>query len=477
MTARVTIIGGGLAGLAAAESLSRFGTDKVAIRLIESRRQTGGRAGSFHDSASGQTVDYCQHVAMGCCTNFIDFVQRMKLDRHFRVYDQLTFLHRSGSSRFAASRRIPPPLHLAGAFGRLSYLSWPQKCRVAYGVWRLMRTPASELRQLTAKQWLIRNRQDDACIANFWDVILVSALGEHTRYAAADAAQKVILDGFASHPDASDVWVPAMPLSQLFGIQATERIQRDGVDVIRGAPVRTVVRSDGSFQIRTASGQQTSDAVIAAVPWHQMAKIDWQTNSDRGNDWFARFASIPSSAITGIHLWLDRPITTLPHVVLVGTLAQWLFREPIAETKHPSTNDWVGGTPAFYHQIVISGAVDVAGESKEALVSQVMQELRDFFPDARDAKLLRHRVVTDPNSVFSVTPQVQELRPATDTPFDGLFLAGDWVDTGWPSTMEGAVRSGRMAAARVAQRCGLNPSPLTPDLSPGRLYRWFSNRP
>ncbi len=149
---------------------------------------------------------------------------------------------------------------------------------------------------------------------------------------------------------------------------------------------------------------------------------------------------------------------------MVGTISQWLFRDPIDSTR---------GAQDHYYQVVISASHDARQLPREALVDQVLGELRHAFPKAGDARLLRHRIVTDPKSVFSIRPEVEAIRPPARTPLPWLHLAGDWIATGWPATMEGAVISGRMAAASVLDREGLAPVSVDPGLRPAWLARWL----
>ncbi len=182
-----------------------------------------------------------------------------------------------------------------------------------------------------------------------------------------------------------------------------------------------------------------------AVPWHRIADLLGGTSATAAVPNLAAFARIPASPITGLHLWFDRQITTKPHAVMVGTISQWLFRDPIN-----SAND----SDEHYYQVVISASHQARRIPKAELVDRVVAELRQAFRGARDANLLRYRIVTDPNSVFSVRPEVDTLRPAARTALPWLHLAGDWIATGWPATMEGAVISGRMAASSLLEQEG-----------------------
>jgi squalene-associated FAD-dependent desaturase len=453
---RVIIVGGGLAGMSAAEALARHGGDRFEISLLESKRATGGRAGSFTDPATGETVDYCQHVAMGCCTNLIGLLERCGLADSMHRYTELQFFHpEHPPSRFAASRFLPAPLHLARTVAGLRYLNRGQQRQIRNGLWRLLRCPSNSLHGHFGGDWLRANGQDAETIRIFWDVIVVSALGERTDVVAMSAVRKVFVDGFAVARGASDVLVPTLPLAELFGRRLFAAIAELGVRLLTGMPVTSVAERF----IETGDGTRyDAEHVIVAVPWHAIASLMPHVELP-GLD---RYDRIPASPITGIHLWFDREITDRPHAVMVGTLAQWLFRQPFPNRS--SNRD-------CYYQVVISASHHSRTLPKEQLVETVLGELRDAFPAAKDAKLVRSRIVTDPKSVFSIRPEVNAIRPAAQTPLPWLHLAGDWIATGWPATMEGAVISGRMAASSVAGQENLPPIEIDPGLPRGWLSR------
>ena len=447
----VVIIGGGLAGLSAAECLLRHPSRGFDVTILEAKRITGGRAGSFQDSRSDTSIDYCQHVAMGCCTNLIGLLERNELMQHMRRYRELEFLHPEfPPSRFAPIQWLPAPLHLAQTIGDLKYLTWAQQRGIRRALLRLMRTKPSELTSMTAHEWLHKQRQDRVAIERFWDVILVSALGESTSRVSMSAARKVLVDGFASAKQASDVLVPNLPLSRLIGEKLTASIEALGAEVLRGHPVQKVLPEP--IGVSTREGEtRHCDHIISAVPWHRLGELlDSQSQEAIQN--FAAIQQIPSSPITGIHLWFDRPISEIPHHVFVDTTIQWLFRDPVDSTEASTINT---DRREFYYQVVISASHDARSLPKDQLVDQIRSELRRAFPSTASARLIRSQVVTDPRSVFSVTPQVEAIRPPARTALPWFHLAGDWTATGWPATMEGAVISGIQAACSVFESDGI----------------------
>lgn len=468
---RIVIVGGGLAGLAAAEALARSSREPLDVTILESKRVPGGRAGSFADGATGESVDYCQHAAMGCCTNLIAMIRRCGLSDSVRRYKELAFLHPDfPPSRFAPWPMLPAPLHLAPTIGQLRYLSGKQKWAIRWAIWRLMRTPTSKLTEQTAGSWLRSQGQDAGAIANYWDVILVSALGEETDRVSMAAARKVIIDGFAAAPGASDLLVPALPLSQLFGRDLVDAITDLGVKVRSGTPVESIRWNEKrqSVAIQTDAPEAIpADHVILAVPWYRLGGLLDDSLAREAIENFDRLVDIPTSPISGIHLWFDRPITDRPHAVMVGTTAQWLFRQPLANAPGHQVKD----DDQHYYQVVISASRKTRMLGQDESLNQVLDELAHAFPAAKDARLIRSRVVTDPRSVFSLTPETDSIRPPARTALPWLHLAGDWIATGWPATMEGAVIGGRMAAANVQNQLGWTQTTIDGGLTRGPLAR------
>ncbi|MEO1525414.1 MAG: hydroxysqualene dehydroxylase HpnE [Planctomycetota bacterium] len=465
---RVVIVGAGLAGLAAAEALSRV-APQLEILILEGKRLAGGRAGSFQDRCSGDEIDYCQHVAMGCCTNWIDFVSRCGLQKYVRRDRELTFLHpKHPPSRFAANPWLPAPLHLLGTIAAQRYLSKSQQREIRRGLWRLMRTAEAELRTVTALEWLQAIGQSDETIRDFWEVILVSALGEKCERVAMSPARKVLIDGFAAAHGASDVLVPTRPLSELFGERVPKELRHRGVEFRYSSPVRQI-DADGS--VHTGEERIEPDHVICAVPWYRIGALfaGWHEKASVSLPNLTAWEQFSTSPISGVHLWYDRPIMERPHAVLVGTTAQWVFRDPI-ETNRNDREE-------YYFQVILSASAEVTTD-REGLIETVQQELRHAFPLAREARLLRHRLVTDPKSVYSVSPDIDAARPETRTSIPWLKLAGDWVATGWPSTMESAVISGRLAATAVLEDLPSNPFPGNDRclVLPGLPRGWLANR-
>jgi squalene-associated FAD-dependent desaturase len=451
----VVVVGGGLAGLAAAASLSSV---DVRVTVVEARRRVGGRAASFEDPVTGGLVDACQHVAMGCCTNFLDLCRQAGLADALRRDRTLWFIGPDGErAACTPSRLLPAPMHLTPLLVGMRHFSFREKFSLGLGMLRLARyrEPTGGEAGGTALEWLEAAGQPERVIRLFWQPVLESALGESIDLVSTTAARKVVVDAFLAHRDAADLFVPTEPLGSLFGDRLVAWLENRGVAVERGRNVTSIERDalGRAVGVLHGDGRTACDAAIVALPWRQASRVvpDLVPAADE------RFVGSP---ITAVHLWFDRDCIDLPHAVLVGRVSQWVFRPDAAEGRQPG-----------YCQVVISASRGLLGGDRDALLATVVAELRETFPAARDAVLLEARVVTDPTAVLSVRPGVDAFRPAADTAVPNLFLAGDWTATGWPSTMEGAVRSGRLAAIAAGRQLGRPIAPLTADLAKNPVVR------
>jgi squalene-associated FAD-dependent desaturase len=451
---RVAIVGGGLAGLAAAVGLADRG---LHVELLEARRQLGGRTGAFRDAETGALVDHCQHVSLGCCTNFDNFCQRTGLIELLKRYRTLHFF---GPDRrrcdVKASGWLPAPLHLMPSLLRLKYLSWRERIGVVLGLRALAKSrPFGDQDVETIGAWLQRNGQSERAIELFWTPIVVSALSETVDRASVLALRRVCVDAFLGGRTAYEMSVPSVPLAAFYGERLARWFDVHDVRVRRECAVKQVrLAGNKSIELETAGEvQETFDAGVIAVPWRRVQQLF--TENDR--------AALPelrgveefqSAPISAVHLWFDRPILDVPHAVLPGRTSQWVFDR--------------GGN---YLQVVISASRNLEEQSREAVIADVQRELGEIWPAAREAKVLQARIVTEQHAVFSPLPGVDRLRPGQKTSIANLFLAGDWTASGWPATMESAVRSGYLAAEALLAKFNSPTKVLVPDLPRPWLVR------
>ncbi len=367
------MIGGGLAGMAAAVALRTAG---VRVSLLETRRYLGGRAASFRDPDSGDWVDLCQHVSLGCCTNLAHFCRTTGIEPLFRRERVLHFFAAGRQFEFGALPGLPAPLHLAWAFWRQSYLSAGDRWRIGQALWKLARMPAAVAeREGTVGRWLATVGQTPAAIEQFWSVVLISALGESLDRASLAAARKVFVDGFMAARRAFELAVPKVPLTEIYDLALRRWFAAHQVDLRTGCGL-TEVELGESNQLRTTTTTGDAkpwDAVVLAVTWRQIGSLIGPGLKAQ-LPWIERPVQLESSPISSVHLWFDRPIATVEHAVLVGRTSQWVFQR-----STPGGSD----AASRYYQVVISALRELDEIGREQTIQTVIEDLRAVFPAAR----------------------------------------------------------------------------------------------
>ena len=455
----VAIAGGGLAGLAAACALSDLG---FRVTLFEKRPFLGGRASSYELPATGEVVDNCQHVLLGCCTNLVDFYYRLGVERQIRWYDEITFILPGGKSSSLKSSDWLPPLHAAPAFLRSKVLGIRDKLAIARAMLALIpRLPNDNGKDFL--HWLEHHGQTRHTIDRFWAPVLVSALNEDLDRTSVRYAALVFRDSFLKSAEAGWMGVPAVPLSELYG-NAAGYIQDRGGKVYLRAAVDSIHREPDGIRLCVGGEDIRADHAIVATPFNAVDKLlpdSPELEPLRENA--RRFASSP---ITGIHLWFDREITTLEHAVLLERTIQWMFhKSKILAARRESANK------KSYLELVVSSSKALVDKPRQEIIDLAVRELAEFFAIVREAELIKATVVKEVHATFSPAPGSDAFRPANATPWPRLFLAGDWTATGWPATMEGAVRSGYGAAEALSGK-----DFLVPDLPAKGLMRLFAKQ-
>jgi zeta-carotene desaturase len=457
----VAVIGGGLAGLSAACALADVG---YRVELFERRPYLGGRASSYELPATGEVVDNCQHVLLGCCTNLIDLYKRLGVEGQIRWYDQITFILPGGKSSVLRTGALPAPMHSTASFLVSSVLDLRDKLAISRALLSLMPSLPADTDE-DFQSWLRRHGQTQQSIDHFWAPVLVSALNEDLDCVSVRYAALVFRDSFLKSAEAGRMGVPAVPLSELYGVAASYIEARSGKVHLRSA-VEALIRADGGIDLYVSGAPQRFEYVVIATPFNAVEKL--LPDSEELDPIRAQAARFTSAPITGIHLWFDREITPLEHAVLLDRTIQWMFQKSKILNMRRDAID-----AGSYLELVVSASKSLVDKPRNEIIDLAVKELAEFFPAVRDAKLTKATVVKEVHATFSPAPGSDAYRPSHTTPWPRLFLAGDWTATGWPATMEGAVRSGYGAAEIVAAAANSQQKFLVPDLPARGFMRLF----
>ena len=431
------IIGGGLAGLSAAAALGGAGWH---VELFETRAFLGGRATSWPVAGEdSETIDNCQHVLLRCCHNLLDFYSRLGVERMIRFYPEYFFLEPGGRKSTLKRGMLPPPMHFAGSFAGLKFLSIADKSAIARAMLAVPKERRrTDLDRITMADWLREQRQTPGATERYWRQVLVSAINEELDRMAASHGLQVFWLGMLQSARAYEMGIPDVPLRDLYSEDALRKL---GDVTLHGRTPATVLETRGGRVAGLLAGDalRTADHYISAVPSERFGALAPFLEFDA--------AQFEHSPITGIHLWFDRPVTSLPHATLLDRTVQWMFNK----------------REGRYVQLVVSASRSLTAMSRPEIIALALQEMAEFFPAVQTAKLERAQVVKEVRATFSAKPGLEALRPLAQTALPNFSLAGDWTRSGWPATMEGAVRSGYLAAEAAMRAQGRQQGFLIPD--------------
>jgi hydroxysqualene dehydroxylase len=443
----VVVVGGGVAGIAAAVRLAEAGER---VTLIETRKKLGGRATSFVDPRSGRTLDNCQHVLMGCCSNLIDLYQRLGVVDRIEWHPRTYWANPPHEPDVLEPGWLPAPAHFTRSFLRMKGFTFAEKRLIGRAMWALIRMGLKgrfTWRGKTFAAFLATVEQPPELVRRFWDAVVISACNLPVERCDASYAIKVFQEGFLGSGWAATMGISGVPLLELYDAAETLIRAREG-SVELGTSAKAIAY-DGTrvTGVVTEHGFVPAAAVISAVPADRLDRL----TSDvlKGADHRLRSLSeIKPSPILGVHLFFDANIMTTPHLVLPGRGVQWLFGK--------------GRDEAGLHHIhaVISGAEEWMDLDEEEIIRRVMTDIHWALPAARGLAPVEARAVKEKRATFAVEPGIDALRASVAPDARGgvsnLLLAGDWTDNGWPATMEGACRSGYAAAAHLTGRAEVN---------------------
>ncbi len=462
----VTVIGGGVAGMSAACALAEAG---FRVQLVEQRGYLGGRASSYLHPGVGVVIDNCQHVLFGCCTNLLGFYKRIGVAEQIHWTSEMTMIEpgdrRSRLGPFELGPlRLPAPLHSATSFMNAKAFTLADKLALARAMRAMMKPEALIDIRESLGDWLRRHKQTEGAINRFWRLVIASALNAEIDAISVPYAAKVIRELFLNSAQAGSMGMSTVPLSELYA-GVPQFLAARGGSVLLNTHVEGAAWNEASAQwlICTRTGELVSDFVILALPFEATQKLLPRLPAEEGAEKLARQIERHEHwPICSVHLWFDREITELEHAVLLDREIHWMYNQSKLQGR--------GGN---YIELVVSATRAFAALPREVAIQQALSELAEFFPCVKEAKLEKVALVKEMHATFGVPPGIDSARPTAASPWPNLFLAGDWVQTGWPSTMESAARSGHLAAEALGLSAENPLRCFEPDLKPRGLMRFI----
>jgi squalene-associated FAD-dependent desaturase len=425
---RVAVIGGGLAGVASAVALGSAGFE---VDIYEARNFLGGRATSW--AAGGEDaeiIDNCQHILLRCCVNLLDLYRRLGVDGKIRFHRAFHFIEPGGRTSVLRRGIFPAPAHFFGSFLKLKFLTLADKIAIARAVNAIPRERTrTDLDRISMLDWLREKRQTEGAIERYWRQVLVSAVNEELDRMAAAHGFQVFWLGMIARADSYEMGIPDVPLRELYDEHALARAGK--ITIHHRAAITSIETMDAVVgAVQTANARHEADFYVSALPFERLQPLLPQLA--------VKWEAFGHSPITGIHLWFDRPITDLPHATLLDRTIQWMYNK----------------SDGRYVQVVVSASRSLVEMPRIEIIDLAVKELAEFFPRVKGARLEKAQVIKEVRATFSAVPGLEPLRPLPATPLGNFFLAGDWTRSGWPATMEGAVRSGYLAAEAVTTAAG-----------------------
>ncbi len=492
----VVIVGGGLSGIAAAMRLAQQG---LRVTLVETRMRLGGRATSFTDPTTGQLLDNCQHVLLRCCTNLLDLYERLGVADQIQWHSRFYFCNAQGHIDLLEADDLPAPFQMTASLMRFKSLSCLEKIAISQGMLALMRMGVQGRQVWHSRSfgdWLRTHRQPAGAIQKFWAPVAIGSLNEQLDNMAADYAIQVFQEGFCANEKAAYMGLPTGSLVELYDAAEKAITQVGGKVLLRTSATQFCFEKGQVVGLEIQDQPMLkADAFISAVPFDRLQKLSTPAMA-QADERLTHLDQFKVTPILGIHIWFDRQVMDLPHLSLTESPLHWIFNKGMSDD----------GKTQHLHG-VISAANDWVDQPAEAILTMVEQEIRKVLPffrkelaasklapgDASEgtgqnrnpevllpraipgelpgrAGVVHGRVVKEKRATFSIEPGIDACRPLAVGSIENFFLAGDWTDSGWPATMEGAVRSGYQAAAAILGE----PTGLIPPLPDSNLYQLIS---
>jgi zeta-carotene desaturase len=457
----VAVIGGGVAGMSAATALADAG---FRVLLVERRGYLGGRASSYLHPGVNEVIDNCQHALIGAYTNLIGFYRRIGVAEKIHWTTDYTMIEPGGRTSALGASPLPAPLHGLPKLLSCGAFSLADKLSLARAFTAILFGSGTDPEE-SLGSWLRRQRQSKGAMERFWRLVIASALNSDIDEIGVNYASMVIRGLFMDSPEAGALGMSTVPLSQLYASVPDFLAARGGA-VLLNANVEGLRWEESSRQwtlaVRGEDAHVRADMVVLALPFEGFAKLLPLLPAVEGKEQLtqqvARHVHWPLSSV---HLWFDREVTDLDHAVLLDRELHWMYNQSKLQ-----------GRPGNYIELVQSASRAFAALPREQAIEQAVAEVGEFFPAARNARVVKAALVKEVRATFGVPPGIDAARPGAQSPWPNLFLAGDWIQTGWPSTMESAARSGHIAAEAICATSGNHQKLLIPDLKPRGLMRF-----
>ncbi|MFF3263490.1 hydroxysqualene dehydroxylase HpnE [Streptomyces sp. NPDC002932] len=436
-SSRAVVIGGGLAGITSALRLADAGLD---VTLLEGRPRLGGLAFSFRRGEL--TVDNGQHVYLRCCTAYRWFLDRVEGARLAPLQNRLDVpvldVGRPAGPRLGRLRRngLPVPFHLAAGLAGYPHLSLAERASVGRAALALGRLDPDDpaLDDTDFGSWLARHGQSPRTVEALWDLVGVATLNATAPNSSLALAAKVFKTGLLSEPGAADIGWASVPLGDIHDTLSRKALDSAGVRTELRTKASALTRTDdGRWVVETGAERIEADTVVLAVPQRETHDLLPEGALDAPE----KLLEIGSSPILNVHVVYDRKVLRRPFFTALGSPVQWVF-------DRTEASGLTG--PGQYLAVSQSAAGEEIDLPVSELRARYLPELERLLPAARGAGIRDFFVTRERTATFAPAPGVGRLRPGTRTGAPGLFLAGAWTATGWPATMEGAVRSGAGAA-------------------------------
>jgi zeta-carotene desaturase len=452
--------------MSAACSLAEAG---YSVQLIERRGYLGGRASSYLHPGVNEVIDNCQHALIGAYTNLLAFYRRIGSADKIHWTTDYTMIEPGGRRSALGASPLPAPLHglpkllTCGAFSLADKLSLTRAFTAI-----LLGSGRDPHESLGA--WLRRQRQTTGAMERFWRLVIASALNSDIDQIGVNYASMVIRGLFMDSPQAGALGMSTVPLSDLYAPVPEFLVSRGGA-VVLNANVEGLEWDESSRQWTVAvRGQVESqnaplhaNFLVLALPFEAFAKLLPLLPPAEGREQLAgQVARHVHWPLSSVHLWFDREVTDLEHAVLLDRELHWMYNQSRLQQR-----------PGNYIELVQSASRAFAALPREQAINQAIAEVNEFFPEARSARVVKAALIKEVRATFGVPPGIDAARPTAQSPWPNLLLAGDWIQTGWPSTMESAARSGHLAAEAVTVATGTPSKFLAPDLAPRGLMRLF----